>query len=270
MAWRDQKYHDAYCKDCAREMCVNKDGVREYFWHNNRLWDERIWEKAGERAQYKLATDPEYLNPKTSDKRKVELTVLYTAQQCLPIMNSYYHYSANITEDGEYVQFDPDSNDGTLVVGEDGVEEAPSSAKRYSREWNGYYSQADLDFLNDYYEQLENDFTLGDVVMRDTAKKVAKAALADDRTYNAMLENKGSVADWKNAHDVYEKILQSTNFAASQRKGNVNEGMKALGTIIAAVELKKDIGELCRMQKFPEDDIDKILRDFAHTEVAIQ
>ena len=270
--WKEQSYCDAYCKSCAKAVCKDKASVREYFWCNNRLWDERIWDSAEKKAQYKLATDAEYLSTRTSKQRKEEIAAYAAAQQCLAVMNMacFYRYSANVTEDGEYVKFDPDSRDGTLVIGEDGSEEAMSSAKRYSREWNGYYTQSDLDFLEDYYSQLESDFALGDVVMRDTAKKVAKAALADDKTYNAMLEGKGSVADWKNAHDVYEKILQSTNFAASQRKGSGNEGMKAMGTIIAAVELQRDIADLCRTQKFPEDDVDRILRDFRHTEVAIQ
>lgn len=85
-----------------------------------------------------------------------------------------------------------------------------------------------------------------------------------------MLENRGTVADWQKAHDVYEKVLASAKFSAAQRVDRGNGMMKALGTIIAAVELKRDIGELCRKQQFPEDDIDKILRDFRHTEVSMQ
>lgn len=270
--WKEQNYCDVYCKDCAKQMVKDKESVREYFWMNNRLWDDRIWESAKKKAEYILARNPEYIKTSTTKTRREEIENEENAKQCLNIMNmrAFYKYSANITEDGEYNEFDPDSTDGTLILSEDGEEEMGANAKSYSREWNGVYTKQDLMFLDDFYEQLQSDFSLGDIVMLDAAKRVAKAALADDKAYNAMLEGRGTVKDWKDAHDVYEKVLQSTNFAASQRKGTGNNDMKAIGTIIAAVEIKRDIAELCRQQLFPPDDVDKILRDFRHTEVAMQ
>lgn len=268
--WKEQSFADAYCKECALGFCKDKETVREYFWNNNRLWDERIWHSAEKRAQYDLSTNKEYLAVKTAKSRKEQIEQLVHARACLMIMNlaTFYKYSDNIKDDGEYVPFDPDSEDGTLQIDNDGDE--VSTAKVYSKEWNGYYTKQDLVFLDNYFEQLQSDFPLDDIVMQDSGRKVAKAALADDKTYNDMLENKGTVADWQKAHDVYEKILASTNFSASQRKDKGGGVMKALGTIIAAVELKRDISELCRQQQFPEDDVDRILRDFRHTEVAIQ
>lgn len=219
---------------------------------------------------YSLSANREYVSPKTSKDRKEAIVARETAKCCLMVMNLaiYYKYSANISDDCEYVPFDPDSDDGTLIIDDDGDE--VSTAKVYSLEWNGFYTKQDLIFLNSYYEQLQSDFPLDDIVMQDSGRKVAKAALADDKTYNAMLENKGTVADWQKAHDVYEKILASTNFSASQRKDKGGGVMKALGTIIAAVELQRDISSLCKQQIFAEDDVDRILRDFRHTEVAIQ
>lgn len=253
-------------------MCKDKNSVREFFFENNRLWDERIWEAATKSAQYKLATNNTYLSVKTEKAKKQALELETIAKSCLMVMNfsNFYKYSQNVGDDGLYLNFDPESTNGTLVLNEDGEQEENSSAKVYSREWNGYYTKQDLNHLNNFYEQLEADFTLDDIIMQDSARKAAKAALADDKAYNSMLENRGTVADWQKAHDVYEKVLASAKFSAAQRGDKGGGVMKALGTIIAAVELKEDIGELCRTQKFPEDDVDRILRDFRHTEVAMQ
>lgn len=87
-----------------------------------------------------------------------------------------YKYSANVGPDGMYEKFDPDSTDGTLILNSDGEEENLSSAKMYSREWNGYYTKQDLDHLDNFYEQIEADFPLDDIIMQDSARKAAKAA----------------------------------------------------------------------------------------------
>lgn len=235
------------------------------------MWDERIWISAEKRAQYALSTNREYLSSKSSRERKEYIEQEAIGNACLMVMNltTYYRYSENISDDGLYSEWNPDSEDGTLQPSPDSDGSELSTAKVYSREWNGYYTKQDLVFLDGYYDQLQTDFPLDDIVMQDSGRKVAKAALADDKTYNAMLENKGTVADWQKAHDVYEKVLASTNFSASQRKDKSGGVMKALGTIIAAVEIKRDIAEIMRQQKFPEDDVDRVLHDFQHTGAAI-
>ena len=48
---RDGKFSDIYCRECARELCKDKESVKKYFWENNRLWKDMIWEKAQEQAE---------------------------------------------------------------------------------------------------------------------------------------------------------------------------------------------------------------------------
>lgn len=34
--WADQNGCDLYCKACTKEMIVDKESARKYFWENNR------------------------------------------------------------------------------------------------------------------------------------------------------------------------------------------------------------------------------------------
>lgn len=68
--WIAQSCHDAWCKDCCEEYCKDKDSLITYCGANNRRWDDSFWDKAGKKAQYVLATNAEYLDPKSSDRKK--------------------------------------------------------------------------------------------------------------------------------------------------------------------------------------------------------
>ena len=48
--WDEQFGKDAWCKECVNR-CITKDLIREYFWENNREWNETIWEMAKKKAE---------------------------------------------------------------------------------------------------------------------------------------------------------------------------------------------------------------------------
>ena len=52
--------------------------------------------------------------------------------------------------------------------------------------WNGYYTQREIDYLDDYYARLEEGFVLDNQNIQDYARKAAKASLDADIKYNRM------------------------------------------------------------------------------------
>ena len=65
-SWHEQRFCDAYCKECAKKMVKDKETVRRYFWDNNRLWSDDVWEMAKKKAAYTLATNEDFLRKNAS------------------------------------------------------------------------------------------------------------------------------------------------------------------------------------------------------------
>ena len=79
--WKAQMYRDAWCKECAMKHCKDKETLREYCIENNRTWEDSYYDTAMKKALYGLATNPEYISPKTSKKRKDALAGEAAARQ---------------------------------------------------------------------------------------------------------------------------------------------------------------------------------------------
>lgn len=257
-----QACHDAWCKECALQA-VDRDTLRAYCWYNNRQWSDEFYEAALKKALYALASKEDYLS--ASDTRKQKMVDAMACKQFFSMMNlaSFYRYRDNVGERGEYREFDAAAE-----------EEAPLQAIShddgellYSREWNGMYTQREIDYLDDYYERLEEGFVLDNQNIQDYARKVAKASLDADTKYNRMRQGQGNAGDWKEAQAIFDNLSKSANFAACKRKPSDNAGMGALGLIVQKIEAS---GKLQTKQvKFPKDDIDLILEDFSHTLAAV-
>lgn len=91
-----------------------------------------------------------------------------TGKYFFSVMNlqSVYQLSPNISEDGAYKEFDPDSTAGTTVKDEKGAF-LDDGELIYSRDWNGLYTQREIDYLDDYYAKLEEGFVLDNQNIQD-------------------------------------------------------------------------------------------------------
>ena len=67
--WREQVYRDAWCKECAGKYCKDKESLKGYCFENNRRWEDQYFDSAMKKAQYSLATNPDYLASSTEEKR---------------------------------------------------------------------------------------------------------------------------------------------------------------------------------------------------------
>lgn len=94
----------------------------------------------------------------------------------------------------------------------------PGDLLLYSKVWNGYYTQREIDYLDEYYARLEEGFVLDNQNLQDYARKAAKASLDADIKYNRMRQGKASVAEWEKAQAIFDNLSKSANFAACKRK----------------------------------------------------
>lgn len=49
--WAAQSFKDAWCKDCAAKYGLGKEGLQTYCLHNNRMFSERAYEVAVQKAK---------------------------------------------------------------------------------------------------------------------------------------------------------------------------------------------------------------------------
>lgn len=270
-AWVEQNGVDLYCKECAREMCVDKESMRKYCWENGRSFSDAMWEAAERASQQYLINNAEWLNPKTSQKRKDEIANRYICNRFFIVMGypMFYRFNDPTDEDGNLRDFNPNSMDGMIVENENGETfTLDAGAKKYSSTWNGLYTAQEIEYLDNYYSRLEDGFVLDDVNIQDYARKVAKASLEADTRYNNMRSGKCTSKEWKEAQDAFDGLCKSANFAACQKKDKNTGNNQVLCEIIRDIEINHS-ANLTHV-KFEPDDIDLILEHFRHTDVAIK
>lgn len=260
-SWQLQSYHDVWCRECAVRLCKNKKTVQQYCYDNNRVWKDTLWESATKKAQYTLATDPEYIDPGTTSTKRAEIEEACTARQFFSIMNlaNFYGYVDNNAIP---------SNDNVF----DGMDDEPeqrrqSSAPHYSTKWRGYFTDEEEAALDDLYAQYEEDFKLDNVNIRDYARKVCKASLNADIMEDKVRRGIASAGEYKEAQKIFDDLSKSSNFAACRKQPGDSSGLGSLGEIILRLETSGALND--KGFTFPEDDVDKIIKDFRHTLVAV-
>lgn len=258
--WTAQSYRDTWCKECATKYCKDQETVKQYCFENNRAWKDSYWDSAMKKAQRILATNADYIDPKTTSTKRRELEEINAAKQFFTQMNmaNVYSYVENISKDGNCI----------LPMSE--LEEAQNSHKEelvYNHTWRGSFTASQIQALEEIYEQYEEDFVLDNVSMRDYARKVAKASQNADIAEDRMRRGEISASEYKEIQRIFDDLSKSSNFAACKRKPGEASGMGSLGDIILKLEVNGDLN--FNGFTFPEDDIDKIIKDFRHTLTAI-
>lgn len=244
--WEDQLGKDIWCRDCVNR-CSTKDEVREYFWENHRAWNDRIWQKAEERAE-KLASNNTVYQKANDDRRRTLLEKL-TCQQVPAVMGVYYQYIEN-GEDGKTLSYAEAKENGQIV------EEADPNVKTYSHKFNGYFKKNELEYLEEYYAGLEEDFDLSDTNLRDIARKLAKASLQADKAQDDFMAGKCDYSVVKDAISQFDLLSKSGNFAACKRKPEENTGMSSWSELTMKLETS---GHPCtRKIEWEQDSVDRV------------
>lgn len=128
--------------------------------------------------------------------------------------------------------------------------------KIYSKKWRGEYTQDDIDYLDDYYAQLEKDYKIVTANHKDYAKKIAKASLQMDKTFDEMANGiKGAEARYKSAREAFDTLSKSAKFSESTRSAS-DIGLGSFSQIVEKVEQHNWIPEHIPVEK---DDIDQLI-----------
>lgn len=229
--WSAQSYHDVWCKECAAKYCYNATTLKQYCFENNRKWEESFYDSAMKKAQYSLANNAEYIDPKTSSKKREDIAGRAAARSFFSIMNmgGFYGYIDNM---GDASAYTPSAYDDSGSEAADDGKNTANEKLVYNHVWRGYFTTEQIDALEDLYAQYEEDFVLDNVNIRDYARKVAKASLNADIAEDRMRRGEISAGDYKEAQKIFDDLSKSSNFAACRRKPGEASGLGSLGEII--------------------------------------
>lgn len=247
--WDEQLGKDIWCKECVNR-CTTKDEIRKYFWENHREWTERLWDAAKKKAEGLAANNATY--QKTTDERRKLIIERLTCQQIPGLMTPYYKYVDN-EKDGATLSYEEAKQAGKIL------EEDPE-IKIYSSEFNGYFKPAELEYLQNYYKSLEEDFDLDTENLRDYARKLTKASFQADKAQDDYAAGRCDFSVVKDALAQFDMLSKSANFAACKRKPGENGGMNSWSELTYKLETS---GHPCtRKIEWPEDDVDRTINEF--------
>ena len=252
--WIDQAGKDVWCKKCVSQI-KTKDEMREYFFENNRAWEEKIWANAEKKAKLQAAKNQVYMRS-PEDRQRTILETL-TCQQVPAVMQLNYKYIDNTKNVNENTYEEAKEN-GKVID----IRSKDPNVKTYNAFFNGDFKPAELEYLEDYYRGLENDFELSDTSLRDNAKKLAKAALTADKVQNDYMSGRCSMNDLNNAIAQYDLLMKTGNFAACKRKPGDKGGVGSWSELTYQLETT---GHPCtRKIEWPKDDVDKTIQEFSY------
>jgi hypothetical protein len=253
--WVEQLGKDIWCKECVGK-CATKDELREYFWTNNREWNEKLWSSSKKKAELTANKNPTY--QKAFEQTKKNILDRLTCQNVIKSMQINYKFVDHTND--IYVQTYQDAKEEGQITSES--EEDDPNVKKYSDEFNGWFKPEELKYLEEYYRQLENDFELSDVNLRDTAKKLAKASLQADKVQDKYMAGQATLQDVKDAMTLFDLLSKSGNFSASKRKPGEKGGLGSWAEISFYCETNGH--PMTRQIEWPKDDVDKTIDEFRY------
>lgn len=251
--WVEQLGKDVWCKECAGK-CATKDELREYFWENNRKWIEKLW--TGSRKKAELAANKNTTYQRAYEDTKRNILDRLTCQNVLKSMQINYEFESH-TGDLNIQSYQEAKEEGQVIE-----EKVDPNVKTYSEEFGGYFKPDELKYLENYYRQLENDFELSDVNLRDTAKKLAKASLQADKVQDKYMAGQATMQDVKDAVALFDLLSKSGNFSASKRKPGDKGGLGSWAEI--SFYLESNGYTMQRKIEWPKDDVDKTIDEFRY------
>lgn len=254
--WIEQLGKDAWCKSCAGKSAT-KDELRKYFWENNREWSDKLWDKAYKKAELDASKNAVF--QKTTDERRESILERLACQNVLKSMQLNYKFVDN-SKDINVNSYEEAKEAGKIIDLSVGTQDP--NVKTYSKEFNGDFKPAELEFLKSYYEGLDEDFDLNDISLQDNAKKLAKASLLVDKVQNDYMAGRCDFSVVKDAVAQFDLLMKTGNFAACKRKPGEKAGMGSWSELTYKLESS---GYPCTRQiQWPKDDVDKTIEEFAY------
>lgn len=254
--WKEQKFHDAYCRECYMNLCVDEESVQAYFHANNRKWNHEIWQVAAKRAETNLSPNAQYLNANHAKRMKMLDESTIRIIPSLMNLKKYYVYV-----DGQNVM------DVYELERQRIAEENDKSKMVYSKVWRGNFTEEQIAALDAMYEEYEKDYDMSTVNRRDAVRKLIKASMNVDIAEDRLRRGQISVAEYRDITKVFEDLSKSTAVSESSRKAGTSTALNSLGNIILGLQINHHLD--INPYTFPEDDVDKVYADYAHLCAAV-
>ena len=267
---KDGYFKDYWCKNCFDKYVVDMTTLKEYCYFNNRVFNPDLYHIAELDADVDLVGDPEYEMITDTDKKLAyrfkKIRSCYVKKMNL---SQYYEYVNNNLEaelDIKVVEQDIyDSQYAELenTIKDMAAEDFDENNKIFDPVWYGEFNKRQLDFLNDYYDKLSQQFEITDVHMEDMFREVAKSALEKNEAFLDYSRGEPTAhARYTKACDMFIKLSDQSKLSAKTRSASDRVGFSDLGSLIKRIENQ---GALMRKQEFPEDEVDRIINDFMWT-----
>jgi len=210
--WVENGCKDSWCKECLAKI-KTKDEMRRYFWENNRAWKENVWDNLMKQAELEAAASNVY-QKSNAERRQIILEQLACPKVPSVMQQKQNYQFEDHTKDVHTNSYDEAKENGKIVE----MPVKDKNVKTYNAFFNGEFKPSEIEILENYYTQLEQDFDLSDVSLRDNAKKLAKASLLADKVQNDYMAGRCSLQDVKDAMAQYDLLMKTGNFAACKRK----------------------------------------------------
>lgn len=183
-----------------------------------------------------------------------------------PVWNQYYNkfgdkcFDKYLTSITTLVKYKDLTFEDSILV--DNADENEYLDPVFNDKWRGTFTLPDLEYLENYYEELHRDYRITTTNHKDYAKKIAKASLAMDKAYERMLNDRDDKAakEFKELKSIFDDLCKSAQFSESTRSAN-DVGLGSFGVIFNMIENKEFIPEHKPLKK---DLYDKLLDQFSN------
>lgn len=253
--WEEMNTKDVWCKDCVKTL-KSKDEVRDYFWTNNRKWDEKIWTDSRNAAEKALLNNATY---KSADSaQQIVILERMTCEQVPMLMNKPGYYNFEI-HDGK--TFEQAKSEGKIF---DKIDEG---RPHYDFTWAGDYTEHELEFLNNFYAKMvEGREDEIDYAQEIYIRNWAKANMNLNNANNALLRGEGSFEDVQKASAVCDMVGKTGQLAPKKKEDKIEE-MSSVSEI--SLYLMQHGHPMTRKIEWEQDEVDAVLKDFMHLPVAL-
>ena len=245
---------DSWCKDCVHAFVKDKATMQEYCHHNHRVFNEELWAKGEQLAIADLDNGKvSGFNSESARNNYITRRAITDYFKQMNMLRWYEYDGEEVTERTPFI---------TPRIEEENYDDwYDDDDEVYSDFWEGRYTRAELDRLNAMFKEYQDDFDIPDVHTRNMFKKVVKLSFMQDKATQEVLGNPSK--ENVDQLDKITKMMISSSDAVklnlAKRTSNDRGGFTDLGSLIARVE---STGALCRQQKFSEDDVDILMREY--------
>lgn len=239
-----------YCKKCLKKMICNEQGIVELEKLKETL---RLIDKPFIYDLWRTSLDDknDAFGTYMKNLALVQNRQLYWKDSIFqPQLDIELNYEHSLNE-----QVNDSKNKNEVKINENRNED-----KIFSKEWHGFYTQYELDYLDEYLKGLKNDFKIITTNHKDYAKKICQASLAVNKAFQDMTDGiEGAEKRYKDLQDTFDKLSKSAQFSESQRGIN-DVSLGCFGVIFDKVEKKQWIATHTPLEK---DDYDILLEAFS-------